>query len=451
MKQSLLYIAVLSALFPLSPKAQPGPHAQARRPNIVLILSDDMGYSDIGSYGSEIQTPNLDALAKDGLRYRHFYNQARCCPTRASLMTGLYPHQAGMGWMDAVDHQLPGYQGQLNEHCVTIAQVLKSAGYHTYMVGKWHLQHDKDTRQDSPNYDWPRQRGFDRFYGILKGAGCFYDPATLCRDNRLISPFNDPDYQPKSYYFTDAISDNAVKYLQEDQGDKPFFMYVAYTAAHWPMQAPEAAIEKYSGKYDQGWEAIRRKRLEKMKQLGVVAPGVALAPLDTMPWEQEPDKKAMARRMETYAAMVDIMDQGIGRIVAELKKKGAFENTVILYMEDNGGNAEGVGFGGPQGQTRPLARDTAGLKPLGKDEVQENVLPPITRDGRIVMVGKQVMAGPADTYLAYLKPWAQVSNTPFKQYQALRARRRHRHAARRSLARRDQEQRRIPRPDWRRD
>lgn len=406
----------LGALLLVGANAQANAAAGAARPNIILILSDDMGYSDLGCYGSEIQTPNLDALAKAGLRYTHFYNQARCCPTRASLMTGLYPHQTGMGWMDAVDHQLPAYRGQLNEHCVTIAQVLKAAGYRTYMAGKWHLQHDQDTPQNSPNHDWPRQRGFDRFYGILKGAGSFYDPATLCRDNRLITPFNDPEYQPKSYYFTDAITDNVVKYLKEDRGDSPFFMYVAYTAAHWPMQAPEAAIRKYRGKYDAGWETIRRRRLEKMKQSGVIAPDVTLSPLDTLPWEQEPDKKAMARRMETYAAMVDIMDQGIGRIVEELKRKGVFENTVILFLEDNGGNAEGVGFGGPGGQTRPLARNTEGLKPLGRDEVQSEVIPPMTRDGRLVMAGKQVMAGPPDTYLAYLKPWAQVSNTPFRQY-----------------------------------
>ncbi|MGE4487930.1 MAG: arylsulfatase [Kiritimatiellales bacterium] len=388
-----------------------------QRPNIILIMSDDMGYSDIGCYGSEIRTPNLDALAQNGLRYRHFYNQARCCPTRASLMTGLYPHQAGMGWMDAVNHNLPGYQAQLNEHCVTIAQVLKSAGYSTYMVGKWHLQREKDTAQDSPSYNWPRQRGFDRFYGILKGAGSFYDPGTLCRDNQLITPFNDSEYRPDDYYFTDAISDNAVKFLEEDSGEKPFFMYMAYTAAHWPMQAPETDIAKYRGTYDQGWEIVRRARLEKMKKLGLLAPDVVMSPLDTIHWADEPDKEAMARRMEVYAAMVTIMDEGIGRVVDELKKKGWLENTLILFLEDNGGNAEGLGYGGGQkGKTEPIARNTEGLKPLGKDEVQPDGIPPMTRDGKLVMAGKRVMAGPADTYLACLKPWAQVSNTPYKEY-----------------------------------
>ncbi|TZF81150.1 arylsulfatase [Pedobacter sp. BS3] len=392
-------------------------NAQQKRPNIILILSDDMGYSDIGCYGSEIETPNLDALANDGIRFTQFYNQARCCPSRASLMTGLYPHQTGIGWMDAVNHNLPGYQAQLNKNCVTIAQVLKSAGYSTYMAGKWHLQYEKDTRQDSPNYDWPIQRGFDKFYGILKGAGSYYDPGTLCRNNTLISPFNDPEYKPNNYYFTNAITDNAIKFIEDDKGKQPFFMYMAYTAAHWPMQAPEEAINKYKGRYDKGWDVIRRQRLDKMKRLGLIDSSVILPPLDTHTWEDEPDKAAMARRMETYAAMIDIMDQGIGRMVSELKKKGIFENTVILFMEDNGGNAEGLGYGGgPEGKTQPIAGKTEGLKALGKNETQSEGIPPITRDGKLVMAGKKVMAGPADTYLAYLKPWGQVSNTPFREY-----------------------------------
>ena len=387
-----------------------------QRPNIILIMSDDMGYSDIGCYGSEIKTPVLDGLAKNGLRYTQFYNQARCCPTRASLMTGLYPHQAGMGWMDAVNHNLPGYQGQLNNHCLTIAQVLKSAGYNTYMVGKWHLQNEKNTTQDSPNYDWPLQRGFDKFYGILKGASNFYDPGTLCRGNTLISAFNDPEYPSTNYYFTNALSDNAVKYIKEDDDKKPFFIYVAYTAAHWPMQAPEEAIAKYKGKYDEGWEILRQNRLKKMKQVGVIGQNINLSPLDARPWAEEEDKIYMTRRMETYAAMIEIMDQGIGKIVDALKKKNEYENTIILFLEDNGGNAEGYMFGGPNGETIPASKDYLTLKILKPEEPQPAGNPGITRDGKIVMQGKKVMAGPADTYLTYLKPWAQVSNTPFKEY-----------------------------------
>lgn len=390
--------------------------AQQKRPNIILIMSDDMGYSDIGCYGSEIETPNLDKLADQGLRFTSFYNQARCCPTRASLMTGLYPHQAGMGWMDAVNHKLPGYQAQLNDKSITIAQALKSNGYSTYMTGKWHLQFEKDTKQDSPNYNWPIQRGFDKFYGILKGAGSFYDPGTLCRDNTLITPFNDSEYKPESYYFTDAITDNAIQYIKEDKKDKPFFMYMSYTAAHWPMHAPESAIKKYKGRYDKGWDYIRRERLRKMKQLGVIGPDVVLSPSDTHSWDDETEKEGMARRMETYAAMIDIMDQGIGKLVSELKREGIYDNTVIIFLEDNGGNGEGHGFGGPEGQTRPIGKDTAGLKVLGPNETQSEGVPWITRDGKIVMAGLKVMAGPADTYLAYLKPWGKVSNTPFREY-----------------------------------
>lgn len=385
-----------------------------KRPNIILIMSDDMGYSDLGCYGSEISTPNLDTLAAKGLRYTQFYNAARCCPTRASLLTGLYPHQTGIGWMTAQDHDLPGYDAELNQQCVTLAEVLKSAGYATYMTGKWHVA--KNKLDDGPLHNWPLQRGFDKYYGIIKGASSFYDPGTLCRNNQFVTPTTDPDYQSEAYYFTDALSDNAVQYIEQHNEEKPFFMYIAYTAAHWPMQAPEDEIAKYEGVYDEGWEKVRAKRHEKMKKVGVLPSEAPLAPLDTHPWEEEKAKPAMLRRMETYAAMVDIMDQGIGRIVQELKDKGMYENTIILFLEDNGGNAEGLGFGGPEGQTIPIARDTTQLKPLAPDEIQIDNIPAITRDGRMVMQGLNVMAGPADTYLSYLKPWAQVSNTPFRKY-----------------------------------
>lgn len=385
------------------------------RPNIILIMSDDMGYSDLGCYGSMISTPNLDSLAMSGLRYTQFYNMDHCCPSRAALMTGLYPHQTGLGWMVGKDFKLPGYTDELNEHCVTIAEVLQQAGYSTFMTGKWHLCHN--THAGGPTYNWPLQRGFDKYYGILTGAGNYYDPASLCRGNQLITPLNDPEYQPDDYYFTNAITDNSVKFIQEREKDKPFFMYVAYTTAHWPMQAPEEAIKKYEGKFDAGWDSLRRKRLKKMKALGVIDEDATLSPLDTHPWAEEKDKEAMARRMETYAAMITIMDKGIGEIVGELKKEGIFDNTLIIFLQDNGGNAEGTGYGqGPEGETRPVARDTSKIKPLGKDEIQYKINPPITRDGRMVMEGKHVMAGPADTYLAYLKPWANLSNTPFRKY-----------------------------------
>lgn len=379
------------------------------KPNIVLIMADDMGYSDIGCYGSEIETPNLDQLARTGLRYTQFYNNARCCPSRAALLTGLYPHQAGIGWMTDNNESLPGYKGALNQQCITFAELLKTGGYETYMTGKWHVA--GKSVPDKKN-NWPLQRGFDNFYGIIGGTSNYYDPGMLCRDNQLISPYTDPEYLPKEYYFTDAISDNTVQYLKKRDRKKPFLMYVAYTAAHWPMQAPANEIQKYKGRYDQGWEVIRKVRFEKMKALGVIAPDAELSGFDGPAWADEKEKPAMARRMETYAAMVDIMDQGIGRIIRQLKADGSFDDTIILFLQDNGASSEIVGGTA----TKPLAADVAALKPLDKTEVQYKNNPPLTRDGKIVMTGRNVMAGPADTYLSYLKGWANVSNTPFRLY-----------------------------------
>ena len=211
----------------------------AARPNIVLVMADDMGYTDIGCYGSEIDTPVLDKLASNGVRFTQSYNTSRCCPTRAALLTGLYSHQAGIGLMTG-DQGYASYRGDLNTKCVTLAEVLGHAGYNTYMSGKWHVT--RHVRPQGPNHNWPLQRGFDRFYGTIIGAGSFWDPATLCRDNTFITPVNDAEYQPKTYYYTDAISDNAVTYIADHfqaQEEHPFFLYVSYTSAHWPMHAFE--------------------------------------------------------------------------------------------------------------------------------------------------------------------------------------------------------------------
>ncbi len=383
--------------------------AEPVRPNIICILSDDMGFSDLGCYGGEIQTPNLDALGTGGVRFTQFYNTARCCPTRASLLTGLYPHQAGVGHMTN-DNGLAGYRGELNRNCVTIAEVLKGAGYATYMTGKWHV-----TRNDTANADdsaWPLQRGFDKFYGTVRGGGSFYDPTALCRQNTFITPVNDSEYQPETFYYTDAISDNAVKYLQQheqESADRPFFLYVAYTAAHWPMHALEKDIAKYRGKYDTGYEAIRKARFERMQKLGLIAED---AQLTTEPdaWSKVTDKAWEARCMEVYAAMVDNMDAGIGRIVEQLKKNHQWDNTLILFLQDNGGCAEGVG-------RQSNAKAAAKLQPLGRDELQLRGAPPMqTRDGRQVRTGPGVMPGPADTFIGYGRDWARVSNTPFREF-----------------------------------
>jgi arylsulfatase len=203
----------------------------AAPPNLIYILADDMGFSDVGCYGGEIETPNLDALAKGGLRFTQFYNTARCGPTRAALLTGLYPHQAGIGHM-MEDRKLEGYTGNLNKNCVTIAEALKPAGYKSYVVGKWHVTNVTHPKSDADKFNWPLQRGFDRFYGTIHGAGSFFDPNTLTRDNTYISPFNDAEYPADDYYYTDAISHHASRFIREHDKTKPFFLYVAYTAAH---------------------------------------------------------------------------------------------------------------------------------------------------------------------------------------------------------------------------
>ena len=385
--------------------------APARHPNIVYILADDMGFSDIGSFGGEIETPNLDALAKGGLQFTQFYNTARCCPTRASLLTGLYPHQAGIGHM-MEDRNLEGYRGDLNKNCVTIAEALRPVGYKSYAVGKWHVTKVTKPKDDAEKFNWPLQRGFDRFYGTIHGAGSFFDPNTLTRDNHYISPFADPEYPTDDYYYTDAISDHAARFVREHEKSKPFFLYVAYTAAHWPMHAREADIAKYKGRYAVGYEAIRKARYEKMLKEGV------LSAANTTDWPLPPNLGEKEfwewdeRNMEVYAAMVDNMDRGIGRIVSALKDAGQFENTLICFLQDNGGCAEAMGRE-PKGAVRA---DTATLPPMGKDELQPNMIPKQTRDGFPMRHGKGVMAGGGDTYIGYGEAWATVSNTPFRKH-----------------------------------
>ncbi len=377
----------------------------ASRPNIILIMSDDMGFSDIGCYGSEISTPTLDGLAAEGLRFSQFYNTARCCPTRASLLTGLYQHQAGVGHMMS-DDKLPAYRGNLNTHCMTIAEVMKGAKYRTYMAGKWHVtQHIKP---DGDKHNWPRQRGFDRFFGTIHGAGSFYDPNSLTVDNTQIVPWKD-------FYYTEAISDYAVKYIKEHQTEDPFFMYVAYTAAHWPMHARPKDMAKYKGRYKDGWDALRKERHARLKTLGLVSADSTLTSRDSRipAWEDEPNKPWQEARMETYAAMVDNMDQGIHRIVQSLKDQGKFENTLIFFLQDNGGCAEEYGS---QGRIKPDPSKPVTLKPMQPGELQTRMQPQVTRDGRPVRTGKGVMPGPSDTYIAYGKGWANASNTPFRLY-----------------------------------
>jgi arylsulfatase A-like enzyme len=407
-------------LLPLIALLSAGAARAAERPNVVVILSDDMGFSDVGCYGGEIDTPNLDALAANGLRFMQFFNTARCCPTRASLLTGLYPHQAGVGhMMEDRGEQFPGYRGNLNNSCRTIAEVLKPAGYRNYAVGKWHVT--RHTGKDGPKHNWPVARGFDRFYGTIHGGGSYYDPSSLVRNETMISPHADPEYKPKTYYYTDAISDHAVRFVGEhakDHAAKPFFLYVAYTAAHWPMHALPEDVAKYRGKYDTGYEPVRKARFEKAAKLGLIDPKQGLSP-QAQDWNTVPDKKWEAAGMEVYAAMVDRMDRGIGKIVAELKRTGQLDNTLILYLQDNGGCAELMGRApqpkkGHPNIERPAKPTFPPMKP--EDFAAAGSVPAQTRDGYPIRMGNKVMPGGDDTYVAYGPGWANVSNTPFREY-----------------------------------
>jgi arylsulfatase len=380
------------------------------RPNVIIVMADDMGWSDIGCYGSEIETPNLDRLAKNGLRFTQFYNTGRCCPTRASLLTGTYPHQAGIGHM-MNDTGLPGYTGDLGSNVQTIAEVLSPAKYSTYLSGKWHVT--PKIHPGSSQHNWPRQRGFDRFYGTIHGAGSFFDPNSLTRDNTLISPHADKEYKPKEFYYTDAINDHATRFINEHDSNNPFFLYVAHTAPHWPMHALPEDIEKYQGRYDEGWEKIREARYQKQLKLGLIEPKWKLSPRDAEAWHDAKNKEWEIRLMEVYAAMVDRMDQGLGRIINALEKRKMLENTLIIFIADNGGCAEGMGR---KEGIQYKDSDPEILKPMKDSDLQMDMIPKRTRDGVVMRQGTEVMPGGADTYHGYGKAWANVSNTPFREY-----------------------------------
>ena len=340
------------------------------RPNIVLIVADDMGYSDLGCYGGEIATPNLDRLASHGLRFSQFYNNAICCATRASLLTGLYSQQ--------VDRERsPG--------CVTIAELLKTAGYHTLMTGKWHLQDQLS--------EIPCERGFDRSYGPVGGGCNFFNPgvrragepepatktpahgyAAFAIDDEVIKPYTPEDMD---YYTTDAFTDRALGYLDEyGRDENPFFLYMAYTAPHFPLQARPRDIAKYQGKYKVGWDTLREQRMERMLEMGLIEDRWALSARDpdSLPWEEIEDKDAWDLKMAVYAAMVDSLDQNIGRLMARIRELGEEENTLVLFLSDNGASNE--------------------------DRTSTPDVPP----------------GPVDSYHSVNLPWANLSNTPFRKF-----------------------------------
>jgi arylsulfatase len=358
--------------------AQAGKKLPAARPNIVIIMADDMGYSDIGCYGSEISTPNIDRLAANGLRFKNFYNNAKCCPSRASLLTGLYNHEAGMGNMvtNADAKIQPGpYQGFLNENCMTIAEVLHTGGYSTYMSGKWHLG-------ERPEH-WPLQRGFDQYFGLISGASSYFE---IIKEPRIRTmAYGNKSWTPpaKGFYLTDAISDSAVAFTSSHSKEKkenPFFLYVAYTSPHWPLHALEEDIKKYEGRYTTGWDSLRSERYKKMLRLGIITDKYKLSPrTEGIPsWKEAENKDLWVRRMQVYAAMIDRMDQGIGRVISTLEKLKKLDNTLILFLADNGGCAE-----------------IASSRNLGIPGV------PI---------------GDKGSYDSYREPWANASNTPYRYY-----------------------------------
>lgn len=352
----------------------------SERPNILLVMADDMGYSDLGFMGSGIQTPNIDRLANNGVVFSQAYNTGRCCPTRASLMTGLYAHQTGMGWMTASNLGSPGYTGDLNKQCVTMAQVLKQADYACYMTGKWHLTYDPFMEADGPKHNWPLQRGFDRFYGHLTGGGSYFTTETMTYGNDRVA-------LPDDFYLTQAVTDSTVSFLNhhyETQKEKPFFTYVAYYAPHRPLHALQGDIAKYRGQFIDGWDKNREQRFERLKALGIVNENWELTERDAnvREWNSltEEGKQVWDARMAVYAAQIDRMDQGIGQIIQTLQDNGELDNTLIIFLSDNGGCAE------YQGGNLTLED----LPQLGNEH-------------------------PAESYRTN---WANVSNTPFREYKS---------------------------------
>ena len=379
---TLVTLLITSPTRAADPAQAPAPAPPlASRPNIVIILVDDLGYSDLGCYGSEIPTPNLDRLAQSGLRFTHFYNAGRCCPSRAALLTGLHPHQAGVGCMidgyaKSVRDQLdsPAYADHLSPSCPTIAELLRAGGYRTLMCGKWHLGYRR--------LQWPARRGFDRSLVQIDGAMNYFGPGVQHTPGDVPPmALNDQPFTPprENFYATDAYTEQAVEWLTEAAAEKkPFFLYLAYSAPHWPLHAPAQDIARHLGKYRDGWEAVRKARHRRQLQLGVADAKWGMAPPDRgphKPWHELTDaqRDEWDLRMAVYAAQVERMDAGIGRVLEALRQTGVEQNTLVLFLSDNGGAAEDPKKGKPGAVT-----------------------------------------GTRDSYAGYGRPWATVSNTPLR-------------------------------------
>ena len=366
--------------------------------NVVIFLADDLGYSDLGCYGGEIKTPNIDALAANGVRMSNFHNTPRCSPSRASLLTGLHPHQAGMGILAKDDSADGGYTGKLNDRCITLAEVLKQEGFTTAIRGKWHLTPSNHIPDDA----WPTARGFDTFWGTMTGCGSFYQPGTLTRGTENI----DHEAERKDFFYTDVIADESVAFLKNhksESAEKPYFLYVPFTAPHWPLHAREKTIKEYDGVYDVGWDELRKSRLKRQQDLGLLPSYLELSPRDegVPSWEDAANHQWQARRMQVYAAMVTEMDQAIGRVLDQIKANGDWEDTVVLFLADNGASADPMPFG-----------------ELSDFRERSDIVRKKTKDGRDVRIGNDplLMPGGEETYQSYGRGWANLSNTPFKLF-----------------------------------
>ncbi|MSU48909.1 MAG: arylsulfatase [Opitutus sp.] len=402
-----------------------GAKAAPAKPNILIILADDLGWSDLGCYGGEIRTPHLDSLAAAGLRFTQFYTSSRCCPSRASLLTGLYPHQAGIGLMTSDQgakfpgagdqgEQFPGYRGSLNDNCVTIAQVLKRVGYRTAAAGKWHVG-DRVP---------PTERGFDDFYGFVRGYGVdSWEPRMMTR-----LPNGKPSrrYAPGEFFATDAITDHAIDFLAEmSQARAPWLLYVAYQAPHFPVQSKREDMTGYAEIYAQGWDKIREQRLARQKKMGLIPGGTVLPPRSKIPhpvastrlgsmtadgnnpaWDSLPaDRRAdLAQRMAVYAGMVTGMDRNIGRLLADLRAKGQLENTLIFFLSDNGACAEWEPFGFEMVATADPQPGT------GINQGTQALPNKLYRGDEL---GKM---GSAGSFPGYGSAWANACNTPLRLY-----------------------------------
>ena len=379
MKKTIKTISFLTLLI-IASQSFAQQQTTKKQPNIVLILADDMGFSDVGSFGSETQTPVLDQMAAKGLKMTNFYNASRCCPTRASLITGLFQHQAGVGDMMNTRPE-PAYQGYLNKQSVTIAEVLKTGGYATFMTGKWHLGQAKE--------NWPTRRGFDQYFGLIDGANSYFENRPYRPNQKLSIVLNEEEYKtPADYYSTDAYTDFAIKFIeQKRKPNQPFFLYMAYQAPHWPLHALPQDIAKYKGKFMQGWDVLRQQRFEKQKQMGVISKDEKFSPRDpNLPdWNSltQKEKENWDDKMAVYAAMIDRMDQNIGKLKAKLKELGEEENTVFMFLSDNGGSNETI--------------NNTGFSPQ-------------------IFEASKMLASNKASFTAYGFEGANVSNTPFRSF-----------------------------------